>query len=121
MKPPEPSPGNPAPVPIPTAAAAAAASGGGYAVDWAVRASAADELVHELERRATRRRRRRVGAATVALGLALCALIGLRWGSRNGEREAARTRPFALAATGADAAAWQALSDGSIVELKGDA
>jgi transmembrane sensor len=89
---------------------------GRYAVDWAERENAVDELVLELDRRATQRRRRRLG--TVVVATAVLVLVGVFLRPAWNETPAiTATPPSAIVTTPPR----QLLPDGSIVELKEDA
>ncbi|MBI4626027.1 MAG: FecR domain-containing protein [Verrucomicrobia bacterium] len=87
-----------------------------YAVDWAHREGAVDELLGELERRSARRRHRRaIGAAGAA---ALLLLASFAW------RSAGWPERVAQAAAGLSIVSFparQVLPDGSLVELKDNA
>lgn len=89
-----------------------------YAVDWALREQAVDEVLGELETRAAHRRgRRRRRTGIVAAASVLVVLLGLMW---RPAREEAYTAPVA-ASTLISAPSRQVLPDGSVVELKDDA
>lgn len=86
-----------------------------YAVDWAHRESAVDELLGELERLSARRRHRRaIGAAGAA---ALLLLAGFAWRSAGWPERVARAAGSSIVSFPAR----QVLPDGSLVELKDNA
>src|SRR5687767_7211779 len=86
---------------------------GDYAVDWAHRAGAVDEVLVELVGRERRQRRRRIALFSTAL----CAVMVLGFVFR-AEFSSTDTTPAPNGSTLVSLPARQVLPDGSVVELK---